>query len=69
MHVIMRGRYSFSSRSVERLAAELRTAAIAVVLVENMAPSRRAPVAVQRDGSPQIELMPWSVQPPWQVAR
>jgi putative SOS response-associated peptidase YedK len=62
----MCGRYSFSSRSVERLAAELRTAAIAVELVENMAPSRRTPVAVQREGQPRIELMAWGVQPPWQ---
>jgi putative SOS response-associated peptidase YedK len=64
----MCGRYSFSSRSVERLAAELRTAAIAVELVENMAPSRQAPVAVQREGRPQIELMAWGVQPPWEGA-
>ena len=68
MYVIMCGRYSFSSRSVERLAAELRTAAIAVEVVENMAPSRRAPVALKREGRTQIEMMPWGVQPPWKGA-
>jgi len=64
----MCGRYAFSSRGVERLVAELRTAAIAVEVVENMAPSRRAPVAVQRQDRPQVEAMTWGVQPPWKGA-
>lgn len=64
----MCGRYAFSSRVVERLAAELRTAPIPVEAIENMAPSRRAPVAVQRQDRPQIEAMTWGVQPPWKGA-
>lgn len=62
----MCGRFATSPRAVARLADALRTAAGAAAAVENLAPSRCAPVAVQRTERPRIESMPWGVPPPWQ---
>ncbi len=64
----MCGRFAISSRAVARLAGALRTAAVAVEALENLAPGQRAPVAVRRGDRMQIESMPWGVPPPWRGA-
>jgi putative SOS response-associated peptidase YedK len=64
----MCGRFATSPRAVARLADALRTAVGAVAAVENLAPSRRAPVAVRREDRAQIDSMSWGVPPPWQGA-